>query len=218
MTDDRHDFNQRNSLYSGKNEVIKHGVFDLMWKSYGKIVRFCLIDHPTRGKIILMNLDTSLTATEILTAYANRFKIEYSFKELVHAIGGFRYRFWIEGIKKTRRGDGDRYIHRESPEIKNKIKVKMLAYHLHIQMALISQGLSQYLSTKFNNTVWSNFGSWLRTVRPGAPASVQVTQESLRNSLGNFRETFPKVPEWQKFAKSIRGTDPPYRDRPKKAT
>ena len=89
-------------------------------------------------------------------------------------------------------------------------KVKMFACHLHVQMALISQGLSQYLSTEFNNTVWSNFGSWLRTVPPGVPASVQVTQESLRNSLRNFRETLPKVPEWQKFAKSIRGTDPPY--------
>ena len=125
-------------IYFGKNEVIKHGVFDLMWKSYGKIVRCCLIDHPARGKIILMSLDTSLTATEILTAYANRFKIEYSFKELVHSMGGGRYRFWIKGIKKTRRGDGGHYIHRESSEIKNKIKVKMFAYHLHIQMALIS--------------------------------------------------------------------------------
>ena len=78
----------------------------------------------------------------------------------------------------------------------------MFSYHLHIQMALISQGFSQYLSTQFSDTAWGNLGSWLRTVRPGVPASVQVTQESLRNSCGNFRETLPEVPEWQKFAKS----------------
>ena len=205
------------SVYSGAEEVVRYGVFDLMWKSYGDIVRFCLIDHPTRGKIILMSLDTSLTAMEILTAYSNRFKIEYSFKELVHVVGGFCYRFWIKGMKKTRRGDGDRYIHRESPEIKNKVEIKIFAYNLHIQMALIVQGLFQYLSTQYSDAVWSNFGSWLRTIRPGVPASVQVTQESLRNDLGNFRETLPKTLEWQKFAKSIWGTGPPCKKRFKNA-
>ena len=85
------------------------------------------------------------------------FKIEYSFKELKHSIGAFCYRFWIMGMRKTRRSEGDRYIHREPQELKHKISIKMFAYHLYIQIAIIAQGLCQYLSLYHSDEVWRYF-------------------------------------------------------------
>ena len=205
------------SVYSGAEETVGYGVFDLMWKSYGDIVRFCLVDHPVRGRIILMSPDTSLTAAEMLEAYAYRFKIEYSFKELVHVVGAFLYRFWSKKFRKTRRGDGDRYTHREPREVKNKIEAKLFAYHLHIQMALIAHGLLQYLAACYGDAVWGNFGGWLRTIRPGLSPSSKVVQESLKNTLGDFRRSLPDEAGWQKFAKSLWGIPPPSEEKPPKA-
>ena len=86
---------------------------------------------------------------------------------------------------------------------------KISAYNLHVQMSLIAHGLLQYLSAHFSDAVWSNFGSWLRTIRPGIPASANVVQESLRNQLYYFRHILPKDTRWGKWAKKILGKDPP---------
>lgn len=196
-------------IYGDDNIIIEYKVIDLFWKAYGGLVRFCLINYPGKGKVILMSIDTSLSAKDIILAYGFRFKIEYSFKELVHIIGAFCYRFWAKAIKKTKRGDGDRYIHREPEDMKKKIYQKISAYNLHVQMALIAHGLLQYLSVCFSDAVWSNFGSWLRTIRPGIPASAMVAQMSLRNQVNYFHHTLPQCVLWQKWAKSIFGKDPP---------
>ena len=196
-------------IYGDQSVSIRYKIIDLFWKAYGDIVRFCLIDYPGKGKVILMSVDTSLSAKDIITAYGFRFKIEYSFKELVHMIGGFCYRFWAMAMKKIKRGEGDRFIHREPEEMKKKIFQKIFSYNLHVQMALIAHGLLQYLSAHFSDAVWSNFGSWLRTIRPGIPASANVVQESLRNQLYYFRHILPKDTRWGKWAKKILGKDPP---------
>ena len=197
------------SVYGEEKTIVSYGIYDLLWKSYGGLVRFCLVNHPGRGKVIFMTTDLNLTAEQIVVSYSKRFKIEYSFKELKHIIGAFSYRFWIKGMRKTRRSEGDRYIHRESKRLKNKISIKMSAYHLYIQIAIIAQGLCQYLSLYHSDEVWRCHRSWLRTIRPGVAASVQVTQRALRSMLQDFRWTLPQTKSWQKFAKKLWSTGPP---------
>jgi hypothetical protein len=36
-----------------------------------------------------------LTGPEIIAAYGLRFKIEVTFRQLVHLLGSFAYRFWL---------------------------------------------------------------------------------------------------------------------------
>lgn len=180
---------------------VKYGVYDLIWKSYGKKVRFCLVDDPKKGKIILVSVDKSLTANDILKAYSNRFKIEYSFKELVHDVGGFAYRFWTASMKKTKKNSGDLYLHRKTSEEKKKILSTISSYHFYIQTALISQGLSQFLALKYDKEVQSKANQWLRTRRPGVPASVQTTQEAMRNEFEFFQKALPNNYEWRTFIK-----------------
>ena len=78
---------------------------------------------------------------------------------------------------------GDQYLHRKSETYRDQVRRKMRAYHCHMQMGIIAQGLLQYLSLTCTKAVWESFGSWLRTIRAGIYPSEQVTALAMRNTL-----------------------------------
>ena len=55
--------------------------------------------------------------------------------------------------------------YREAP------KVEKSAYHVHVQLGCIAQGLLQHLSINHTAEVWRCFRSWLRTMNPAMPPS-----------------------------------------------
>lgn len=71
-------------VYGEKNVVLEYQIVDLLWRPVGIMVRFVLVNHPTRGKCILMSTKFALTALEIIELYGLRFKIEVSFKQAIH--------------------------------------------------------------------------------------------------------------------------------------
>ena len=81
---------------------------------------------------------------------------------------------------------GNQHLHRKSADYRQAVRRKIGAYHCHIQLGIIAQGLLQYLSSAFPQSVWSSFGSWIRTIRPGLCPSEQVTAMALRNALPAF--------------------------------
>ena len=133
-----------------------------------------------------MCTDTSLSAVEIIRLYGLRFKIEHSFKQAVRQIGSFAYHFWMKDMKPLRHRNGNQYLHRESLDYRNAVKRKIHAYHAFIQAGVVAQGLLQYLAVASPKLVWSSFGSWLRTIRPGIPPSELVVANALRQTLPNF--------------------------------
>ena len=74
---------------------------------------------------MLMTNDWELKPEEAIRLYHARFGIEMSFKALVHTIGGFDYHFWMKGMDKLKRGDGDQYLHRKTNEYREKVRSKM---------------------------------------------------------------------------------------------
>jgi hypothetical protein len=58
-----------------------------------------------------MTHDLKWSGPEIITAYSWRFKIEVSFRTLVHLLDGFAYRFWLKSIKKM----GHQFLDRLTP-------------------------------------------------------------------------------------------------------
>jgi len=46
------------------------------------------------------------------------------------------------------------------------IRRKMAAFHVHVQLGCIAQGLLQHLSLNYTAEVWLCFRSWLRTMNP----------------------------------------------------
>ncbi|EKD52166.1 MAG: hypothetical protein ACD_62C00090G0007 [uncultured bacterium] len=173
-------------VYGESQVVIRYRCVDLLWKPAGRVIRFVAVDHPVRGRILLMTTDLSLVAIELIRLYGLRFKIEVSFKQELRIIGAYGYHFWMMGMKKIRRCSGNQYLHCESDVYRNAVRRKVAAYHRFIQIGLIAQGLIQYLSSTFPKLVWKSFGSWLCTIRPGVPPSEMVTANALRSTFPEF--------------------------------
>lgn len=173
-------------VYGERNVTIRYRVCDLLWRPAARLVRFVAVVHPSRGACLLMCTDTSLSAIEIIRLYGLRFKIEHSFKQAVRLVGTFSYHFWMREMKPLRRRNGNQHLHHQSPEYRDAIKRKVHAYHVFIQAGVVCQGLLQYLAVVCPSLVWSTFGSWLRTIRPGIPPSELVVAQALRQSLPEF--------------------------------
>jgi hypothetical protein len=172
--------------YGEKNVTLRYAVHDLLWKPAGRIVRFVVVIHPTRGRCVFMSTDTTLEAVEIIRLYGLRFKMEYSFKQAVHTVGTFCYRFWMREMTPLKRRAGNQYLHRKPCEYRRSVARKLHAYHVFLQAGFIAQGLAQYLAASAPKRVWDTFGPWLRTIRPGVPPSEFVTTSALRQSLPDF--------------------------------
>lgn len=186
-------------VYGEKNVSITYQVFDLLWKPAGRKVRFVVVIHPTQGRCLLMSTDVTLTGLEIIELYGLRFKIEHAFKQAIHVIGTFGYHFWMKAMKPIRRRNGNQYPHRETQEYRNKIREKIHAYHVFVFAGVVAQGLLQYLSSSYTQLVWSSFGSWIRTIRPGVAPSELVVATALRNSYPEFLLGNPENSNLQKF-------------------
>jgi hypothetical protein len=173
-------------IYGETGVTLRYRVADLLWKPVGILVRFVIVCHPSRGSILLMATDLNLSPLEIIELYGLRFKIELSFKQSLRVVGTFAYHFWMAAMTPIKRKSGNQHLHRKTADYRDAVRRKLAAYHRHIQLGLVAQGLLQILSATSSDLVWRSFGSWMRTIRPGLAPSELVTAIALRNTLPEF--------------------------------
>jgi len=97
------------------------------------------------------------------------------------------------------RKSGNQHLHMKTSAYRDRVRRKLSAYHRHIQLGLIAQGLLQILAATSSDLIWRSFGSWIRTIRPGLAPSEQVTAIALRNTLPQFLSDYDDAPILTKF-------------------
>jgi DDE superfamily endonuclease len=200
-------------VYGEHGVQITYRVVDLLWRPVARLVRFVLVNHPQRGTIILMCTDLQLDPVDIIILYAYRYKIELSFRHARHVIGTYAYHFWMMAMTPLRRVSGNQYLHRKDKRYRTAVRRKLHAYHAHIQLGCIAQGLLQYLAIHFSTSVWQSFSSWLRTMTLDLPPSELVVAHALRATLTDFLRIGPTDAKLRKFLTRIVGSAEPLRDR-----
>ncbi len=186
-------------VYGERNISVRFKSVDLLWKPAGAMVRFILVDHPTRGRIILLSTDLTMEAQEIILLYSLRFKIEVAFKQAVHSVGSFGYHFWMAAMRPLKRRNGNQYLHRTTEKYRRQVQRKMHAYHVFVQTGMIAQGMLQYLAMTCDGLVWKHFGTWIRTIRPDVLPSEMIVSAALKNTLPGFLHHGGKGSAFRKF-------------------
>lgn len=186
------------------NVTLRYRCLDLLWRPVGRLVRFVIVRHPQRGMIILMATDTELDPLQILMLYSHRFKIEVGFKQALHVLGSYAYHFWMQDMTPIRARSGDQHLHMETDFYRQQVRRKMNAYHLHVQLGCIAQGLLQHLALNHGAMVWRQFRSWLRTMDPTRPPSELVTAYALRDRVPEFLDELAREPNTKKFLRLFR--------------
>ena len=200
LWNDRDCFRSALSPISRESRVrIRFRSEDLLWRPVGRLVRFVWIDHPLRGRLLLMTTDLELDPLHVLLLYSYRFRIEVSFKQALHTLGTYAYHFWMMEMTPRRRGAGNQYLHHTSDDYRRLVRRKIDAYHRAIQLGCIAQGLLQHLALNRRKEVWDRFRSWMRTMNPGAPPSEAVVAETLRGTLQEFLLRAPDAHALKKF-------------------
>lgn len=187
-------------VYGEEGVEISYRCVDLLWRPVGQLVRFVLVDHPQRGRIILMCSDLTIEPLQVIEFYGYRFKIEVGFKQALRTLGAYAYHFWMSDMTPIgRRRSGNQYLHMKSEEYRNRVRRKIGAYHRYVQLACIAQGLQQHLAVNFRAEVWDHFKSWMRTMKPELPPSEAVVSQALRDSLPDFLLNAPQDHGLAKF-------------------
>ena len=186
-------------VYGETHVTLSYRCLDLLWRPAGTLVRFVWVDHPLRGRLILMCTDLNLSAQQIIQLYGYRFKIEVSFKQAIYTLGTYRYHFWMADMATAKRRGANQYLHHQTESYRDKIKRKRRAYHIYVQVCIIAQGLVQYLSLRHADDIWKFFGSWIRTIRPDQCPSEQVVAVAMRNTLPEFLMDDSNETTLQKF-------------------
>lgn len=186
-------------IYGETGITLRYYTIDLLWRPVGELVRFVLVEHPTRGRLILMGTDLTLSALELIACYGYRFKIEVAFKQALHTLGTYAYHFWMMAMTPISRRSGNQYMHRKPKHYRDHVRRKLAAYHRYVQLGCIAQGLLQYLALYFRRDVWAHFRSWLRTMNPAQPPSEAVVAQALRNMFPEFLLDNPDQHNFKKF-------------------
>ncbi len=90
-------------VYGEHGVTIRYLSRDLIWRPVRTLVRFVLVDHPTRGRSIFITTDLELPPIEVIRLYGLRFKIELSFKQALRVLGSYAYHFWLREMPRISR-------------------------------------------------------------------------------------------------------------------
>ncbi|MGB7087727.1 MAG: hypothetical protein WBD47_19370 [Phormidesmis sp.] len=165
----------------GKNQLVYYQKCEFYWDTPDTLVLFVLAQLPNGKQIILLSSDTTLTGAQVIEAYGWRFKIEVSFRTLVHLLGGFDYRFWLKSMTKISRWPKNLVLADFDDTFHAQVATKVEAFERFVNLNAIALGLLQVLALELPNTVWTHFPRWFRTLPGHGFPSEQIVRMALQH-------------------------------------
>lgn len=175
----------------GQKVTVHYQCFDFYWDSAEDLALFVLTQLPNGKQIILLSSDVNLTGQQVIEAYGWRFKIEVSFRTLVHLLGGFGYRFWLKSIETAARWPKNLLLADYPETFQCQVARKVEAFERFINLNAIALGLLQVLALEMPNQVWAHFPLWFRTLPKHGYPSEQIVRLSLQSqqTVNLFKST-----------------------------
>ena len=164
----------------GKSVTVHYQTFLLHWDDADELILFVLTQLPGGRRIILLSSDPNLTSVEVIEAYGWRFKIEVSFRTLIHLLDGFAYRFWLKVMDPSSRWPERFKLDDYHPFERLLIAQKVEAFERFVNLNAIALGLLQMLALEMPLTVWANFPRWFRTLPKHGFPSEQIVRIALQ--------------------------------------
>jgi len=177
----------------GKIEEVSIMAINLVWKPALSPIRFILA-VSSRGPIILMCSDLNQNPVIALELYCSRTRIEIMFDMLKNLISAFSYRFWSKmQARHSRRPGKNADMKAPSEQALPVIQNCWDAVEKFVMCGAISLGLLQLVALKFTDSVWGEFGAFMRTRSREIPSERTVRQVVSRQLAKDFHSSAPEA-------------------------
>lgn len=168
------------SLY-GQLMTVYYQCFELHWDCPEQSVQFVLTQLPNGRQLILLSTDLTLSGPEVIAAYGLRFKIEVTFRTLVHLLGGFAYRFWLKAMTTAPTWPTNLVLDDYAKSIQTRVYAKVEAFERFVNLNAIALGLLQVLALELPKLIWAYFPRWFRTLPQHGYPTERIVQLSLQH-------------------------------------
>jgi hypothetical protein len=175
----------------GQQVSVSYQCFEFHWDSPHQLVKFVLTQLPNGQRLILLSTDLCLTGPEIIAAYGLRFKIEVTFRQLIHLLGGFAYRFWLKALPTLSTWPSNLILPDYPQTVQTQILNKVEAFERFVNLHVIVLGLLQILSLELPQGIWANFPRWFRTLPSHGYPSERIAQLAIQHQAPMI---FPQSP------------------------
>jgi hypothetical protein len=178
----------------GQLTTVYYQCFELHWDSPETPVLFVLTQLPNAKPLILLSSDVSLSGPEVIATYGLRFKIEVTFRTLVHLLGGFAYRFWMKAMDTAPTWPTNLNLADYPDDLQPRILAKVEAFERFINLNAIALGVLQVLALELPTQIWTHFPRWFRTLPNHGYPSERIAQLALQHQAnGLFSESPPPL-------------------------
>ena len=190
----------------GKTETVLLLSRCLLWKPLGWKHPLQFIWAVTsHGPILLMCSDLKVPAETVLRLYCARTRIETLFATLKHRVGVFQFHFWNQYLPKhSRRPASNKTLKTPRPEHQETVNTCWQAMERFVLCGCIATGLLQWLSLKYQQTLWDHNVLYLRTRSRELPSENTVRQILAPWLTRQFSDT-RKNSHWWKIYEVVNG-------------
>lgn len=201
--DYRHLFHSAECTVYGRLETVQFMSAPLLWKPLGDWVLF-IWAITSRGPILLMSSELTLSPTTALELYCVRTRIEIMFAMIKTLLHAFCFRFWTQALPRhQRRPRANRHLQAPPTEKLHAVELCWNAYERFVLCAAIALGLLQLIALRFETQVWQHHTLYLRTQSRSLPSERTVKQVLAPEVL----KQFVNLPTNSIIAKIQRGFD-----------